>query len=171
MEFVPDERDEGLTVPYFEEASNSLGVVGYSTNRSEKELRVEIERSMAHLGSAIKSFQSGRFGPEGGPYRYGYVIAFTWQGMEGRISVAGLPIRNETPARVEKSKRHALYSVMLRLEAQFNSQLVMPGDMPLVPYLLDAKGRSLMEAIAEQQHFPQLPEPKGNVVDGEWREG
>ena len=170
MEFIPDEKDEGLTVPYYEDASNALGVVGYATNRSEKELRVEIERAMAHLGASIQSFQSGRFGPETGPYRYGYVITFRWQGVDGRIVVAGLPIRNETPSRIEKTKRHALYSVMLKLESQFNSQLVMPGDFPLVPYLLNDKGQSLMEAIAQSSNFPALPEPKGDIEEGEWRE-
>ena len=170
MRFVPDEPMEGLHIPYYEDASSSLGIVGHATNRTEQELRIEVERFMAHLGAAITGFYSGRFGEDEGPFRYGYVIEFKWEGNSGRIIVAGLPIRKETATRIDKAKRHALYSVMLRLQSQFNSQLVMPGDMPLVPYLLNEKGQSLMEVIAEQQGFPQLEAPQGEVVEGDFRE-
>lgn len=170
MKFVPDELPDGLQVPFYEDASGALGIVGHATNRSEKELRVEVERSMAHMSAAISSFASGRFGDEPGPYRYGYVIEFKWQGVAGRITVAGLPLRKETPSRIDRSKRHALYSVMLRLQSQFNSQLLMPGDMPLVPYLLNERGQTLMDVVAEQQGFPQLEAPQGDVVDGDFRE-
>ncbi len=170
MDFIPDEREEGLTVPFYEDATQTLGIVGHSSSRSEKELRVEIERAMAHLGAGVNGFTSGRFGKDGGPYRYGYVIEFKWQGVDGRIQVAGLPIRKETPSRIDKSKRHALYSVMHRLQAQFNSQLVMPGDVPLVPYLLNEDGQTLMEVIAEQQKFPKLMDPQADIQEGEWRE-
>lgn len=171
MKFIPDDPIDGLQIPYYEEASSSLGIVGHTTNRTEQELRIEIERYMAHLGAAITGFASGRFGEDDeGPFRHGYVIDFKWEGNPGRIIVAGLPIRKETVIRIDKAKRHALYSVMLRLQSQFNSQLVMPGDMPLVPYLLNESGQTLMEVVAEQQGFPQLEAPQGEVVEGDFRE-
>lgn len=170
MKFVPDELPDGLQIPYFEDASGRLGIVGHATKRTEKELIIEIERSMAHLEASIDNFVGGRFGEDPGPYRFGYIIDFRWQGQPGRIIVAGLPLRKVTPSRIDHSRRHALISVMLRLQSQFNSQLLMPGDMPLLPYLLNDRGQTLMDVVAEQQGFPQLEAPKGEVVEGDFRE-
>lgn len=164
MDFIPDDHDE-LTIPYFEDASSSLGVVGHSTNRSERELKVEIERAMGYLGASVSLFQAGKF-----DNRYGYRIEFVWGGAKGRIDVAALPIRKETPARISQAKRQSLYSVMMRLSSQFNSQLVMPGDVPLVPFMLDKEGRTLIEAMRERGKLPALPAPNQDAVDGEWRE-
>lgn len=164
MDFIPDEHDD-LTIPYFEDAKSSIGVIGHATQRSERELKVEIERAMGHLGASVSLFQAGKFAD-----RYGYRIEFAWGGAKGRIDVAALPLRKETPSRISQAKRHALYSVMNKLEAQFNSQLVMPGDVPLVPYMMDAKGMTLIEAMREQGKLPALPEPNQDAVEGEWRE-
>jgi hypothetical protein len=59
---------------------------------------------------------------------------------------------------------------MNRIESQFNSQLVMPGDMPLVPYMMNEQGKTLIEAMREQGQLPALPEPDQDAVDGEWEE-
>lgn len=164
MDFIPDEHDD-LTIPYYEDASSSLGVVGHATSKKERELKVEIERAMGHLGASVTLFQPGKFGD-----RYGYRIEFSWGGARGRIDVAALPIRKETESRIKKAKRHALYSVMLKLEAQFNSQLVMPGDVPLMPYMVDKKGRTILEAMREDGALPQLPAPDDRPIEAEFRE-
>lgn len=164
MEFIPDDHDN-LKVPYFEDASSLLGVIGHSTQRSEQELRVEIERAMGHLGAAVLLFQAGKFGN-----RYGYRIEFRWGGARGRIDVAALPLRKETPGKIKRCKLQALFSVMHKLQGQFNSQLNMPGDVPLVPYMLDASGRTLIEAMREEGQLPALPKPDEEAVEGEWRE-
>jgi len=165
MEFVPDERDDGLNVPYFEDASSILGVIGHSTQRSEQELRVEIERAMGHLGAGVSFFQPGKFGN-----RYGYRIEFIWRGARGRIDVEALPLRKETAGKIKRCKRQALFSVMHKLQGQFNSQLNMPGDVPLVPYMLDTEGRTLIEAMRERNELPALPSPEDDIVEGEFRE-
>lgn len=166
MDFIPDEHDD-LRVPYFEDASSLLGVIGHSTQRSEQELRVEIERAMGHLGASVLFFQAGKFGD-----RYGYRIEFRWRGAKGRIDVAALPLKKDTPSKMKKCKRQALFSVMHKLQGQFNSQLNMPGDVPLVPYMLDASGRTLIEAMREEGQLPALTDSESdpNVVDGEFRE-
>lgn len=166
MEFIPDDVGEDFVVPFFEDANNSLGVVGYTTDRSEKQLRVEIERCMGHLGASMTILQPGKFGA-----RYGYRMEFKWQGVPGRIDIAALPIRNETDSRIRQSKRHALYSLWKRLEAQFNSQLVMPGDFPLMPYMLDDKGRTILEYLQSAGKLPALPKPaKDSPIEGDFRE-
>ena len=93
MDFIPDDHDE-LTVPYFEDAKSSIGVIGHATQRSERELKVEIERAMGHLGASVSLFQAGKYDETN---RYGYRIEFLWGGAKGRIDVAALPLRKETP--------------------------------------------------------------------------
>ena len=166
MEFIPDDHDD-LRVPYFEDASSLLGVIGHSTQRSEQELRVEIERAMGHLGASILLFQAGKFGD-----RYGYRIEFRWRGGRGRIDVAALPLKKDTPGKRKRCKRQALFTVMRKLEGQYNSQLNMPGDVPLVPYMLDASGRTLIEAMRERNELPALTDSESDpdVVEGDFRE-
>ncbi len=165
MEFIPDDHED-LRVPYFEDASSLLGVIGHATQRSEQELRVEIELAMGHLGAAVSFFQPGKFGD-----RYGYRIEFMWRGARGRIDVAALPLKKESPSKIKRCKCQALFSVMHKLQGQFNSQLNMPGDVPLVPYMLDSKGRTLIEAMREKGQLPALPKPDDEeTVEGDWRE-
>jgi len=163
-DFVPDDQ-ENVSVPYFEDASSMIGVIGHSTQRTERELQVEIERAMGYLGAGVSFFQSGKFGD-----RYGYRIEFVWRGAKGRIDVAALPLRKETRSKIDRCKRQALYSVMHKLQGQFNSQLNMPGDVPLVPYMLDIQGRTLIEAMRERDELPALPKPEDDVIEGEFRE-
>ena len=122
---------------------------------------------MGHLGAAVSHFQSGKFAD-----RYGYRIEFIWRGARGRIDVAALPLRKETPGKIKRCKRQALFSVMHKLQGQFNSQLNMPGDVPLVPYMLDASGRTLIEAMREEGQLPALTdsETDSDVVEGDFRE-
>jgi hypothetical protein len=165
MDFIPDDQQGDLHVPFYEDASSSLGIVGHATGRSERELKVEIERAMGHLGASVALFQAGKFGD-----RYGYRVEFSWGGQKGRIDVVALPIRKETASRIEKAKRHALYSVMLRLEAQFNTQLTMPGDAPLMPFMIDNKGRTMIEAMREAGSLPQLAAPDDGPIEAEFKE-
>jgi hypothetical protein len=167
MDFVPDERDDGLNIPYFEDASSVLGVIGHSTQRSEKELRIAIELAMGHLGASVSLFQAGKFGD-----RYGYRIEFIWRGARGRIDVAALPLKKETKGRIKRCKQQALFSVMHKLQGQFNSQLNMPGDVPLVPYMLDTQGRTLIEAMRERDELPALTDSGSDseIIEGDFRE-
>lgn len=166
MEFIPDDQGD-LTVPFFEDASSALGVVGYTTSLSEAKLQAKVKQAMADLGGVVTGFQSGKFGN-----RHAYRIEFIYQGSAGRIDIACLPVRKETPARLRQTKRQALFSVWKRLESQFNSMLVSPGDVPLVPYMLNEKGQTMLEWMRDAGKLAQLPEPKDDddAVEGEFRE-
>lgn len=180
--FIPDEKDqpEESKVPFWEDASNEIGVVGYTTTKTTKQLQSEIRRAMGFLGGTINGFQSGTVPWKGahGDKRYAFRIYFTWQGVDGRLDVAALPIRKETASRKRNARRHALYSVMLRLEGLFNSQIVMPGDFPLMPYLLNDKGQTFSQWLVDEGKLPALPPPpesqvedeEGEVVEGDFRE-
>ena len=165
-EFIPDESGD-LTIPFFEDANNSLGVVGYTTSLSETKLQSKIKQAMADLGGIVTGFQFGMFGE-----RHAYRIEFIYQGSAGRMDIACLPLRKETEARLRQTKRHALFSVWKRLEGLFNSMLVSPGDAPLVPYMLNEQGMTMLEWMRDEGRLPALPKPEeaDDTVDGEFRE-
>lgn len=165
-DFVPDDQ-ENISTPYFEDASSLLGIVGHSTQRTEQELKAEIERAMIHLHANVSFIQAGKFAD-----RYGYRIQFIWRGAVGRFDVAALPIRKETKGRIKQAKRQALFTVMRKLEGQYNSLLNMPGDVPLVPYMLNQRGQTLIEAMRERNELPALTdsESDSDVIDGDFKE-
>lgn len=177
--FVPDDHDDSVTIPFWEDASNTIGVKGYSSTKTIKALESEIRKAMGFLGGTINGIQSGTIPWKGadGNIRYAFRIFFTYMGAEGRIDIAALPIQKETPARVKQARRHALYSVMLRLEGMFNSILTMPGDMPLVPYMMNESGQTMVEFLQLEGKVPKLQAPpegqvdeNGETVEGEFRE-
>lgn len=168
MEFIPDKDPQENYIPYFEDASNADGVMGYSTTKSVKDLKAMISTVFGRLGGSVTGFQQGKFGT-----RHGYLISFTYQGVAGQMKVAGLPMRNETESRLDKVRRHALISIHARLESQYNSQLVMPGDLPLMPWLLNKKGQTMTEYLTEMNVVPSLPEPRTpdeDIIEGEFED-
>lgn len=166
MEFIPDNQERDIEIPYFEDADGSDGVVGYSTTKSQKELRALISTEFARLGGTVTSFQSGKYGN-----RYAFRISFTFHGHPGRMDVAALPINKETDARIDKAKKHALYSVWKRLQSEYNTSLVMPGDAPFVPYMLNEKGQTMIEYLRDLGQVPSLPEAsESTIIDGEFDE-
>jgi hypothetical protein len=166
MEFKPDISEKDLLIPYFEEAKNEDGVIGYSTQKSLKTLKAEITAGFGRLGGSVIGFQSGKFGK-----RYGFRIDFTFAGVPGRMDIAALPIKKETESRVDKAKRHALYSVQKRLEAEYSTALIMPGDVPLMPYMLNSEGKTVLEVMREMGEIPALPESiEEDIIEGEFNE-
>lgn len=184
IKFIADDDQWEVEIPYFEDASGADGVVGYSTTQDEAELKEKIRTEVARVGSRVESFVKGHYEDEsasGTPDRYGYMIQFTYHGVEGRINVAALPIRKETAARKRQAHRQALFTIWKMLESHYNCRLNMPHDTPLIPFLLDDKGRTLLEAIQSAGILPQLPSPKQtmeggfeaddeNMIEGEIRE-
>jgi hypothetical protein len=185
IKFIPDDDQFEVEIPYFEDATGAEGVIGYSTQQDEAELQEKIRTEIARVGGRVESFQKGKYKEESStktmPDRYGYQILFSYQNADGRINVATLPIKNETPARKRQAHRQALYTIWKMLQSHYNCRLNMPNDTPLIPYLLDDKGRTLLEAISAAGILPQLPSPTQkmeggfdpddeNVVDGEARE-
>lgn len=165
MEFIPDEHSQETDVPYYEEASRVDGVVGHTTTKSLKELRALITAAFGRLSGSVVSIQSGKYGD-----RYAFRIFFTFNGVEGRMDIAVLPIRKETESRIDRAKRHALYSVWQRLLSEYNTMLVMPGDVPFMPYMLNSEGQTIMEFMRESGQIPALPATVAEIHEGEFTE-
>ena len=170
--FIPDDIDvKAPEIPWFEDASSELGVKGHGTRKSIDELKTEIKSAMSKLGGGVTSFISGTYPTV--PVRLGFLIEFKYGTREGKIEVAALPMKKDTPAKRRDALKQALYTVRESLEAQFNSRLNMPGNAPLVGWLLDDQGRTLSEVLAGDAGIPLLTPPlrEGDedleVVEGE----
>ena len=170
MQFIPDDMDvKAPQVPWFEDASAELGIKGHATNKSIETLKTEIKAAMSKLGGGVTSFLSGKF--ETVPPRYAYQINFNYGAREGKIEIAVLPIKKATPSKRKQALKQALFTVRDMLESQFNSGVLIPGSAPLIPYMIDDKGRTLAEILSETDAIPMLSPPleKGeNYVEGEF---
>ena len=82
----------------------------------------------------------------------------------------GLPLKNETKSGINKAKRHVLYSLWKRVESEYSTLLLMPGDVPLVLYMLNANGQTMLEFMREIGEVPALPAPEENIYEGEFEE-
>lgn len=177
--FIPDDFDlKAAEVPWFEDASAELGIKGHGTRKSIETLKTEVKAAMSSMGGGVSAFLNGRW--PGKPLRYGYEIRFAYGSREGRIQIATLPMRHETPGKKEQALKQALYTVRDALEAQFNAGILMPGNAPLVGYLLDDHGRTMGEVLSGEMGVPLLSppiiggdDPGGNdqePVDADFRE-
>lgn len=163
-DFVPDEgEEEEFKIPYFEDASGELGIVGYSTTLTENQLQAKIREAAALLKMTIVGFAKGKKKD-----RHAYRIYFTQYGAKGQIDIAALPIRKSTERREQQAKRQALFTAWKRLEAAFNSRMNMPNDFPFIGNILGPKGVTLGQMLISQELAPALPPPH---VEGEDNEG
>jgi len=161
-DFVPIVDKDEVVIPFWENATNADGVVGYTTGKSIRELKALITGDFGKIGGSVIGFVDGKNLAD---TRYGYQINFTFRGAPGRLVVMALPIRKETPTKINKAKRHALISVHARLLAQYNTALVMPGDLPLMPWLLNTEGQTMVEYLQEIGSVPALPEPQEDIIE------
>lgn len=161
FEFTPDDKTQAaLDVPYFEDARADYAPY-YSSKKTLNEAEGEVRQEMGKLGAWVKSFTPGTF-ESAGVRRYGYMINFIYSGAEGRIMVAGLPMRNASPPKIEKVKIQALLNVAAWLKSAVTMQVFSPQSLPLIPYLLNDSGQTLQEALVSGS----LALPRGDVEQG-----
>jgi len=154
MNFIPDQlHATKLDIPFFEEQKGE-NIPGRGTTKSCEKLQQEIRELMLKLEAFNTVFTPGTFADK--PKRYGYRLTFRLAGVAGRMEIAALPIRNETATRKDRALAQALYLVRNWLEAEVFSQVYRPGSMPLVPYLIGAGDKTVIEALVESGSLPLL---------------
>lgn len=166
-EFVPEDEEledeyQDVEVPYFEDASKSKhGIKGKTTSKTLGRLKDEISNAISKLGGSVKRIVRGKF--EGKEVRHGFLVEFTLKGANGRMPVAGLPIKKQKTDRKKKQcLKQALYTVRESLEAQYNMKVLTVDSEPLLQYLL-IEGQDGSEAtLAEKfQSGDALPSGEG----------
>lgn len=143
--FVPDKNALGkMAVPFFEDQSEAR-IPGRGTEKTLSQLQGEIIELMARLGAGGVFFVPGTH--PGVPKRYGFQVHFNINGIAGRIDVAALPIKTETPTKKDRALAQALFLVRSWLEAEAFSSVYRPGAVSLLPFLIGEGGQTVTEAF------------------------
>lgn len=161
VSFIPNKIDTQKVdqVPFFEE-SQEARVAGYATKKSIDKLQKEITELLARLNAFGVTFVPGKY-PSGKYQRFGFQINFVVGTTRGRIDCAALPIRSETAHKKDRAQAQALFLVRNELEAAIMAVMYKPGSAPLVPYMLNSKGQTFTEWLAEGGEMPMLTAPNG----------
>lgn len=153
--FIPDKpTPPKLAVPYYEDNLKNKDVPGGYVEKPVEYYQRQITELIVKLGGMLVTFQAGTFADK--PKRYGFLIHFSVNGMQGRIDCAALPLYGETEKKKDRALAQALFLVRSWLEAELYSSVYRPGAIPLVPYLIGASGRTVTEELAERG-LPLLP--------------
>jgi len=154
VNFIPEPiKGESLDVPFFENVKGA-DVSGRHTEKKVEVLQKEIEDILVRLGAVGITFQAGEY--PGKTKRFGFRIGFVVGANRGRIDCAALPLRTFTPHKKDRALAAALFLVRDELKAALMAKMYKPGSVPLLPYMLDNKGRTLTEALTESPNVPLL---------------
>jgi hypothetical protein len=169
MKFIPDEdrQNDDVIVPFLEDARADFAPF-YSSTKSVKQATSELEKEMAKLSASVLRVQSGKFQVDG-KNRLGYLIEFTLYGIRGELTVAARPIRKPTPAKENQARVQALLNVVQWVQSMVTKRVFSPGSNPLIPYLLAADGRQILETLATSGML-QIAAPKQEIIEAEIEE-
>jgi len=172
MNFIPSQTIEAQEVPYFEDAKKSEGWQGQATEKAAKVLKSEIREALSRLGGQITTFQQGAFqinelSRDG--FQIGYVVeAADGRQVSGRINIAALPVRIDTPKRRDQSLRMALYMLRVSLDGSWLFQQLSPGYSALVPFMLGSGNKTVSEIWLDSPIMNKLlPPGKQDFIEGE----
>ena len=170
--FTSTEETTAGRVPFYEDARADFAPY-YASGKSIKVAKQEVAVELSKLDGVVLAFREGFFG-EGRGRRYGYEIDFLLRDPAGRdhrglLRVAGLPMRRETPAKVEQVRVQALLNVRDWLKAAVTQPVFQPGaGHPLLMNLLVDGRRTVAEYLGAGGHLAALAE--GDVIEGEFRQ-
>ncbi|MCD6346410.1 MAG: hypothetical protein J7L96_03215 [Bacteroidales bacterium] len=131
--FRPDQVKKEK-IPYYESARSNYAPY-YSSTKQIRQAKSEVIYQMSLLDAYVYNFVDGQY-TINGLQRYGYEIYFSYGGQPGIIRVAGLPIKSETQAKINKVKIQALLNVRDWLKTSLTQMIFNPGSNPLLLNLL-----------------------------------
>jgi hypothetical protein len=171
MPFIPDQPQKQQAVPYIEDVTSSGGWVGQSTTKDIKALQAEVSTALGRLGATVIEFQSGTFPDEYNTMRKrpGYLIRYFYETPDGRsipgkIEVAGLPARKDSPEKEKQSRKMALFMLRDSLEGLWYMQQLSPGLIALLPFMLADSGG---DVTFSQKFLSGLTLPAPQTVQAE----
>lgn len=157
-------------VPYFED-TRARTTKYYSSTKTIAQAQKEVRGEFQELGAYNVVFAEGYFGVK--PKRYGYLVTFGYNGTQGKIHLAGLPLRNEgyakqAQSKIEKVRIQALLILRDQLISYRQAPMFMVDSNPMLQHLLVDGKRTVFEYLSEVGQLPQLP--AGEIVDTEFVE-
>lgn len=173
MDFTFTGRSESKAdIPYFEDA-RAKQTEFYSSTKSLKQALKEVEEELKELGAYQISFAEGYFGAN--PKRFGYLVTFKWNGAQGKINLAGLPIKADYwqrgyDTKVQRVRVQALLILRRQLISYRQSPIFLVDTMPMLQHIL-MDGKTMAEWLTQVGSLPALPAPQtGDVVEAEFTE-
>lgn len=174
MEFTFTNKPEAQAdVPYFED-TRAKETKYYTSTKSLAAVLKEVRQEFQELGCYNISFAEGYFGVK--PKRYGYLVTFGWNGAQGKIPLAGLPLRNEPfsyqqkQTKINKVRVQALLILRDHLISYRQAPMFMVNTMPMLQHLLVDGERTLSEYLQQVGTLPGLPAPQGDIVETDFVE-
>ncbi len=162
--FVPDNQQSTKPpIPFFEDATADYAPY-YASKKSVNEAVAELALELSKLDAFLIGVQAGHF-PHGKYKRYGYVVRFSYNGKDGLLRAAGLPMRSETAHKVERTRVQALLNVKDWLKSLVTQKVFGMDAHPLLSHLLVSGEETLAEYIVSTGNL--LP-AGGEIVEGQF---
>lgn len=175
MDFVFTGKQEAKAdVPFFEDA-RAKETKYYASTKSLAMAQREVRQELQALDCYKINFAEGHFGVE--PKRYGYLVTFGWNGAQGKIPLAGLPLRgryyaDQLQKKIERLRVQALLILRDQLISYRQSPVFLVDTMPLLQHILVDGKRTVGEYVMQLGTLPALPSGvRSDVVEGEFVEG
>lgn len=158
--FIPSDEND-LIVPFIEDARADFAPF-YGVTKTIKAIEGEVLAELAKLGAG-GLLVPGKFVVDGLP-RFGYELRFSYQGGQGVIRVAGLPIRKLTEPKIQQVKKQALSNLREWLKCAVTMQIFGDKGAALLPYMLVDGAQTVAEVLISTG---TLALPSGVAVVGE----
>lgn len=152
-------------VPWYEDARADFAPY-YRSQKTAKTAKSEVAAEMEKLGAILIAFREGYFGQRP-KVRHGYEIDFLLGNHRGVLRVAGLPLRRETPVKVEQVRVQALLNVRDWLKVAVTQMVFRPGaGHPLLMDLLTGPSRTVSDYIISTGELPRLGDDESGGHSG-----
>ena len=152
MAFIPDETQvSDVDVPFFEDVTGA-DVPGRRVKQPLKVYRNRVTEMLLKLGAGNVRFTPGKMDTI--CERFGYRIEFVLNGNPARMEVAALPLRDYSDKKKDRALAQCLYLVGNWLEAEVYSSIYRTNSMSLVPYVITARGTTVIEELVAAKVLP-----------------
>lgn len=168
-EFIPDKPEVNPNMRYqaigLKQAHLEDGLAGYQSGKSPDSYIGEILTMLREAGARRMDVITGMV-----DNRPAYKLSFEWGGVDVEITQVALPLKQKSPAKIEQSKKQALFHLFNEVRMELERRHFHP-DMPaFVPYMIppgqpDGQRLTFANLIAMANTLA-LPSPvEGEVVE------
>ncbi|MEQ8673280.1 MAG: hypothetical protein RIC84_08695 [Aggregatilineales bacterium] len=164
--FTPHQDSQDIDVPFIEDARADFAPYYDIRSKTVADAQREMMMEMSKLGAMVTQVVAGAFESDG-MRRHGFEIRFFYDGVQGMMRVAGLPMRShQTDTKIAKVQIQALLNVRDWAKSAVTAKVFSPGHDPLIGHILlpDGSGRTIADYVRTQKHMPMLSGGSSNGI-------